>query len=336
MTAPTTTPAAEQFLADVELELADLPAEDRAELLEDLGLHLAALAEEADDRPLASRLGSPADYAAELRTAAGLPSRSDLGTQPATRARIRRAATGVRDSRVFREARAFVPLLRPAWWVLRGYLLVAIPCLWDIDGSRDFPVPAPADSHLLGVVLVAVAVVASIAVGRRRLPRVLVVGVLAADLVLLVAAGNLLKDWEWRTADNRVLYVSTGAHLFVDSPLITQSHGPVTNILAFGADGKPLAGVLLFDQEGRPLLTGRQLWFADHCRRVLNPPRAADGTPVPYSYPKQYVLDPEGKSLSGLPLTPGQCKALTAPDVVLPALQGTAGSLAPKKHPAAP
>jgi hypothetical protein len=323
MTAPTTTPAAEQYLADVERELADLPAEERAELLEDLGLHLAALEEEADERPLAARLGSPGEYAAELRVAAGLPPRSAAG---ATGGRLgqgahlaRHAAASVADSSVVREIRSFVPQLRPAWWVLRGYLVVLVPRLWHIDGTRDFPVPTLLGSHLVGGAAVALAIVMSVMLGRRRLPRFGTVAVLALDLVILLGAVNLLHDGQWRSANSRVVYVTANpGYPFVDSPLITEAHGPVTNILAFSPDGKPLDGVLLFDQDGRPLLSGQQRWFADHCRRVLSAPRALDGTPVPFSYPKQYVLDPEGRTLSGSPLTPGQCKALTTPKVVLP------------------
>jgi hypothetical protein len=339
MTAPTTTPAAEQFLAEVERELADLPAEERAELIEDLGLHLVALQEEADERPLAARLGSPAEYAAELRVAAGLPPRSAEGPAGGRLGQgghlVRQAAAAVAGSSAVREIRSFVPQLRPAWWVLRGYLVVLVPNLWHIDGSRDFPVPAPAGSHLLGIALVALAAVASIAVGRRRLPRVLAVGVLTVDLLVLVAAGNLLADWQWRSAESQVVYVASRVDPFKYSPLVTP-RGPVTNIRPYAADGTPLQGVLLFDQDGRPLPTGQQLWWADHCRRVLSPPRAVDGTPVPYSYPKTYVLDPEGKSLSGLPLTPGQCKALTTPEVVFPVLTKPAASAAAKPAAAKP
>jgi hypothetical protein len=94
--------------------------------------------------------------------------------------------------------------------------------------------------------------------------------------------------------------------------------------------------VLLFDQDGRPLPTGQQLWWGDHCRRVVSPPRATDGAPVLNSYPKTYVLDPEGKSLSGLLLTPGQCKPLTTPKVTLPVLTKPAASTAPKPATAKP
>jgi hypothetical protein len=321
MTAPTTTPAAEQFLAQVETELADLPAEDRAELLEDLSLHLAAIAEDADERPLSTRLGSPTDYAAELRAAAGLPTRSTGDVRRRANGRMRRLAVATWESRALRETWVLLAQLRPAWWVLRGYLVVAVACLWKIDGSSDFPVPAPADSHLLGVSLVLIAIVASVALGRLQLTRVTTLGVVVANVLALVGAGNLLADYEWRSADNVIVRVASNeSELFVDSPLVTKQHGPVTNIFAFGPDGKPLEGVLLFDQDGRPLLSGRQLWFKDGCRRVLSAPRAADGTPVPFSYPKPYVLDPEGKTLSGLPLTPGQCKPLMAPKILPPVL----------------
>ena len=327
MTAPTTTPAAEQYLAEVEHELADLPADERAELLEDLAMHLAALQQEPDDRTLTERLGSSASYATELRSAAGLPPRASDSSGTRTRW-LRTTAAAVRTSGAVRGLRSFLPQLRPAWWVLRGYLLVAVPSLWNIDGSRDFPVPAPAGSHLLGVILVSLAVVASVAVGRRQLSRFLALGVVAVNLVLLVGAANLLQDWAWRSADNRVVFVDARTDAFVDSPLITD-RGPVTNILAFDVNGKPLQGVLLYDQDGRPLSTGVQKWFADHCRRVVAPPRAADGTPVSNSYPKPYVLDPEGMTLSGNPVQPGQCTASTAPHVVVPVFPKTAPSAGP-------
>lgn len=82
MTMSTTSvnPDGEAYLAAVRDELDDLPEEDRVELLEDLALHLAELSSSAnrdDDAPrLDSRIGPPASYAAELRSAAGLPRES--------------------------------------------------------------------------------------------------------------------------------------------------------------------------------------------------------------------------------------------------------------------
>jgi hypothetical protein len=321
MTAPTTTPAAEQYLADVERELADLPADERAELLEDLALHLVALEEDNDGRALDARLGSPTDYAVELRTAAGLPPRT---TDPEARrgwgARARwlkqRAEAGGK-SRAVRELREFVPQLRPAWWVLRGYLLVAVPCLWHRNRARDFPVPAPQGSHALGAALVVAAVLLSITVGRRRLPKPALVAVLLVDLVLLFASLQVIRDVQTRITSPSAVRTAFEPDPFRDSALITR-HGPVTNILPFSADGTPLTGVLLYDQDGRGLISGQQRWFPDHCRRLLAPPRAADGTPVPFSYPMQYVLDPEGKTIYGGPVTTPCAASLPKPAVVLP------------------
>jgi hypothetical protein len=61
----------EQYLAAVEAHLIDLPWRVRKNLAADLRVHLAEVP--SDD--LSSRLGSPSDYAAELRTAASLTPR---------------------------------------------------------------------------------------------------------------------------------------------------------------------------------------------------------------------------------------------------------------------
>jgi hypothetical protein len=330
MTAPTTTPEAQAYLGEVEHELADLPADERTELLEDLGMHLVALEEDGDGRPLAARLGSPADYAAELRAAAGLPPRSaevvDGGRLAAGTHAVRGLVAAVAGSRVVRETWSFLPQLRPAWWVLRGYLVVLVPRLRHIDSYNDFPVPALLGSHLVGGAAVVLAVVVSVTLGRRRLPRFGIVAVLALDLLVLGAAVDVAQSALARARPHVTFIRSSPGNPFVDSPLITRQ-GPVTNILAFAADGTALTGVLLYDQDGRPLETGSQQWFPDECRRVLEAPRAADGTGVPFSYPKQYVLDPEGKTIIGDPLRAGQCKPLTTPKVSLPVF--------PKPSPAA-
>lgn len=301
MTAMTTTAqslSAPRYLAAVEHQLADLPPEERSALLEDLALHLDALAEEDDDRPLEVRLGRPADYAAELRAAAGLPARgrAPAGALPAVRRDVERLLA----SRPVREVRAFAPQLLPAWWVLRGYLVVLLPSLLVINGTRDVPVPAPLGSHVLGVALVVAAVLASVSLGRRRLPRPAAALVVVLDVAVLLAALVVLSSASDRL--ERVVYAqqTAGPSVTPEQPLMSP-HGPVTDVLPYAADGTPLEGVLLFDQDGRPLRVGQQQWWADGCRRVLDQPRAADGVPVPYSYPQQYVLD--GAEVN----PPGQC-----------------------------
>ena len=65
-------PDVRAYLDAVRHHLADLPSEERDELVEDLEAHLLEVAAESDE-PLASRLGPPDDYAAELRASAGYP-----------------------------------------------------------------------------------------------------------------------------------------------------------------------------------------------------------------------------------------------------------------------
>ncbi len=315
MTAPTTTSAAQRYLADVEAELADLPPEERAELLDDLAMHLVAVEEEQDDRPLAARLGSSADYAAELRAAAGLPPRAAVSARPtrawAAGARTRIAQIG--QQRWARELRTFVPSLRPAWWVLRGYLVVLVPSLQGIDGTRDFPVPAPWGSHLVGVLAVLVGVTASVALGQRRLPRLIAALVLLGNAVLLTATWAALLDAPGRLSSYRFTAIVEPALRSPEAFPLTSVHGPVTNIFPYTAEGKPLTGVLLYDQDGRPLRSSLQQWWADGCRRVLAPPVAADGVAVPFSYPHAYQLE-------GAPVDPqAAClQAVAAPKVPLP------------------
>lgn len=318
MSALTTTEEGQAYLDAVRRELADLPEGDRAELLEDLAMHLASLAQEDDERTLEVRLGSAARYASELRTAAGLPAREASSARRAGRARqVLQAGFA---SLPVSELRDFLPQLRPAWWVLRGYLLVLLPALASVDGNRDFPIPAVLGSHVLGAVLVVAVVVASVLVGRLRLPRSATAVVIVANALLVVAAGDVLASAPDRLTVRERVAVPQVIDPFHDSPLITRQ-GPVTNVFPYSLNGTPLRGVLLYDQDGRPLAVGQQLWWNDHCRRLRVQPRAVDGVPVAQVYPQQYALDPEGVTLSGFPVRPGQCRAvLTPPRVALPVL----------------
>ena len=56
---------ADRYLKEVAPHLAALPPDERADLLEDLALHLQEVAAEPGP-PLEERLGPPAAYAAEL------------------------------------------------------------------------------------------------------------------------------------------------------------------------------------------------------------------------------------------------------------------------------
>lgn len=67
------------YLAQVRAELNDLPPGELEDVLDDVTGHLTEVAAEFEDEPTAAslqdRLGTPREYADELRTAAGYPSR---------------------------------------------------------------------------------------------------------------------------------------------------------------------------------------------------------------------------------------------------------------------
>jgi hypothetical protein len=320
----------QDYLTAVERELADLAAEDRSALMEDLALHLDALGTEDDDRPLVVRLGPAAAYAADLRAAADLPARGGLAPAPGLRARVDAvlgSAAYRRAEPVLRSAARLVVELRPAWWVLRGYLVVLVPCLHGGDYVHDIPVPAPMRSHLLGVLLVLAAVTASVALGRREVPKALRVVVVAAGVLLVLAAAGVAQEVRYDVAGKvNAAAWAPGPQVPDEAYPLLSRHGPVTDVFPYAADGTPLQGVLLYDQDGRPLKVGFQEWWPDECARVLEQPKAADGVPVPNSYPQSYVLDPAGVDLSrSIPRPPASCQAdVPRPDVPLPTFAASA------------
>ena len=318
----TMNPDGEAYLAAVRDELDDLPEEDRVELIEDLALHLAELSSSAnrdDDAPrFDSRLGPPASYAAELRSAAGLPPRatSRPAGAPDTR-RLRDALATSGPGRLVTaawrhawagQARSFLPELRPAWWVLRGYLVVALPALWSPDGSDDFPIPTVLGSNLVGAAAVIAAVLVSVRLARRPLSPGARRAVRAGDVLLALGGLALLAQAEARISVNHAHFDSASSW---SSYELSSTHGPVTNIFPYSRDGSPLEEVLLFDQDGRPLRSATQEWWPDGCQRIVDYSQAADGVAVEFSYPKRYAV------VSGRPMSP--CAATPArPPVPLP------------------
>ena len=341
MSAPALSPATQQahdYLSAVERELDDLPAEERTALVEDLAQHLEALGAEDDDRPVAVRLGDPIAYAADLRSAAGLPARS---TGPRVRTeglRVRwttllATPAAQRVLPALRELRRLLRELRPAWWVLRGYLLVFVASAAEVDGASDFPFPMPFGNPVLGLLLVVAAVAGSVALGRRALPRplnlVLALGggiLVLLSLAIWAAASDPYPDG---TSPYAMPYGPATEQAIGEYPLLSR-YGPVTDVFPYAADGTPLEGVLLYDQDGRPLQVGYQEWWPDSCVRGLEQPPAADGVPVPNSFPQNYELLGLDVDIHTAPLAPGQCRAeVPRPDVPLPVFPPSPVEIAP-------
>jgi hypothetical protein len=224
----------------VRVELDDLTPADLDDLLEDLEQHLVEVAAEAGE-PLTDRLGAPESYAAELRASAGLPARHVV----ATGSRRQRVLERVTATSQWHWLAAFAPELRPGWWVLRGYLAVtSLLLLTDTQLSSDIPLPRMGDSRLLGLCAVAAGIAVSVWVGRRSSNRTLSVVAIIADVVVVIAAVAGIVQVRDHVP---VQYITEGSDGF-----LRQNDGSViSNIWPYTTDGRPLDGVLLFDQNGR-------------------------------------------------------------------------------------
>jgi hypothetical protein len=234
------------YLRDVRAALDDLPPDDREELLEGLEADLTELRAEQSGS-LTERLGSPEAYAAELRSAAGLPPHRAV---PATTTgdRLREAARpAIERMRAVPGAGRAARLLdelRPAWWVARGYLVA-----WIISRSmtRRNPgvLPRLEDSLELGLLLLLGAVLVSVWIGRRRSAhpgiRAAVVALNVAVLFLAFVNGIQYPD----TDGNEVSYPCCG--------LISPAGNVITDIRPYDSEGRPLSDVQLYDQYGLPV-----------------------------------------------------------------------------------
>jgi hypothetical protein len=308
------------YLEAVNAELDDLPEDDRDELLEDLEEHLLEVAAE-DDGTLEQRLGPPSSYAEELRASAGLPSRNQtLARRPGqrfadrlTRSRVWAAGARLAESSQVRSLHAFLKECAPGWWVLRGYLFVL--ALAQITGGPqrdDFPLPFGG----WGLVLIVGSVLFSVSLGRRteggRKARLLSI---ALSIAVAVIATGAAAGWD------------TGAYAYYEDPnqsnypgmLTHADQAPIANICPYATDGKLLSGVLLFDQDGRPIVNTVFPFLPDG--RQLERP----GPAILNAYPQQLNLV-EGMfevpdSTTGQSHVEKQLRPLTCPPSIAPVVR---------------
>ena len=166
------------YVEAVRAALAGLPETTRNELLEDLPEHLAEVAADGIGT-LTDRLGPPSVYAAELLASAGFvggfpdpPPSVDRYAElrEVTLHRLRIADAKVGPLFGYARASEFLTLLRPAWWVLRGYLAaMVIAWLLDDSGQPIGLLPRIGGSEVVALLLLAASVLGSIWLGRRSL-----------------------------------------------------------------------------------------------------------------------------------------------------------------------
>ncbi len=253
MSAPTSTdPEVAAYARQVREALADVPAARLEELLEDLEEHLVEVASETPG-PLHERLGTPADYAAELRRAAGLPEAAVTGPElEGWRWDLQRYRERWGDHSAVTAVREFLPELRPAWWVVRGWAAVAAVEAVFL-GQVGIPLPTLGLGPV-GWVVTGAAVAWSVRAGRRtraagtpltNATGFLNVGLALCALVAVIGLANQRTSTEYYPAE--VSYDSG------PTTLVHEDGTPITNIVPYGPDGTPLTGVLLYDQDGRPI-----------------------------------------------------------------------------------
>ena len=331
---------ADRYLKELTPHLAALPPEERAELLEDLALHLQEVAAEPGP-PLEERLGPPAAYAAELLASAGFASatagaaagpaaaRSPLASAVAVAARVRRSAFG-------REVARAWPSLRPAWWVARAWVAVYLLVDLERDGGRfhGFPFPELFGNPFVGFLALAVAIPASIRLGQKDLAGWKRAAVVAGNVVLVFYALSLAGD----VGPREVRYVDSGGEgrpFFPDSCLRNGDGSVITNLYAHDADGRLLDPVLLYDQFGRPIDNLCPEYDGQGRRLVTEYRRDANGAPVINAFPRrQGTAEPFGEKWSpALPGRPDATVPVTPPAVVAPRLSPPTTALTPTTTP---
>jgi hypothetical protein len=245
------------YVEAVHAAMAGLPDPTRAELLEDLPEHLAEV--KADGAgSLVDRLGTPEAYAAELRATAGFvggfpdpPGRYERLTElrDATLTRLRTLDTRVGPLLGYARASQFLALLRPAWWLLRGYL-AAMVVAWALDDSGQ-PMgllPRIGGSEVVAALMLAGGILGSLWLGRRsaeglsQWPRY---ALRAGSVVLvLVAIGGFLN------ADG-IARSSRYTDVNYNNP-----YSNVQDVFVYDGQGHLVSNARLFDQDGQQIQLG--------------------------------------------------------------------------------
>jgi hypothetical protein len=290
-----TDPAVAEYLARTKTALAGLPASEVEEIIDDIGPHLSEIAGELDEvtvDALSERLGTPEQYAAELRAAAGYPAG---GPEPAAsstalpRLTLWGLTAGVFAAFVLGLAGSFgryppVPMAVFAVFALLGVALllsgtVRVGDLADLpeaeaarQSGRRFVAALPA--RLVGFflslrpawgVLRTLVLGAALLLGLARVE--------PAQMFLVVAALVVTLGFRSRT-DQRLRWGVAAANAFAigytlvltawlvsvipyrnDVYLVDSSPNvpQQRNVYVFEPDGRPLSEVYLYDQDGNPI-----------------------------------------------------------------------------------
>lgn len=281
------------YVARVRTALADLPPGQRDELTEDLADHLTEVAAESEGT-LVERLGEPETYAAELRAAAGAApgggrnlDQRVASAMAQARGRLRAIDTRLGPPLGYATASDFLQLLRPAWWVLRGYLAAMLVTVVSTGGDFGL-LPRFGGELLAGLIMLISFVFASIWIGRRSAqltgwPRS---AVQVGSAVLAIFAFAALIQ-----AEDRMRYGDYG----YDQTSVDNPYDRITDVFVYDSEGRLVENARLFDENGNPIRLGYP-----NCDDALN----ADEKPALRTYPFCPGQAPFGPRGPGVPVAP--------------------------------
>ena len=267
----------ETYLAAVRGALSDLPATERDDLLAEVEASLRDAA--AEGGAIGARLGSPEEFATELRLAAGLHDVPAAPPRRSLRASVARVAAGPRVAVL----RARAQEAAPVWWVARGYVAVAgIAVVAGAGWSTRYPAVPRFGSAEVGVAVVLAAVAASFALGVRTRGGTVTLrrAALACSAICVVLAVPVVQHLARGTVAAPAVVTLREP---VTQPGLVYDGVPVQNIYPYTRDGKLLHDVLLYDGAGRPLDIGAGV--NDPNRRVL---RTTSNVSVLNAFPIRY------------------------------------------------
>jgi hypothetical protein len=216
----------------------------------------------------------------------------------------------------YEKASDFLLLLRPAWWVLRGYIAaMALAYLIENDRGDIGLLPRIAGNDLVALVLLAGCVIASILLGRRtpmlsRWPRY---ALWSGTAVLVLFALSTFMS-----ADSDTRHPSYDQ---VNGSYDSNPYSNIGDVFVYDSQGRLVTGARLYDQDGSPIQLGNNYCTdpttgdSNRTRALGYPfcPQDAPFGPSP-SAPAPTPSDPSAAdpSLTATPTSPAASPTATA------------------------
>lgn len=275
------------YATQVRAQLTDLPPEVIEDLTDGLEADLMdAMQETQNEQPstdltlndLIDRFGQPANYALELRTAAGFEPQDQTGGT--THTKKKRLSRRVADKAVAKgnqmlavltrqswwpTVRDFLVTLRPVWWVWRGVLVFAAAMVIFGSDQRAL-LPRTFLTFVFWLALICL----SVMLGRRAVAKnhkpfeygalkvinpVLII--LALPLTSAMWASHTVEYIEYTDGNYDEGYVNGFDDGLIKAGVVNPNDvlglGSDTSFASLVADGKVVTNLFAYDQEGNPI-----------------------------------------------------------------------------------